>query len=362
VLQLTSGSTGEPRVARHPLTSIVRGADLYRQIHGYRETDRILLPIPLAHSFGMIGGLVAGLTAGARVLTVPRFTLTAVRSGLERGATVLLGTPLLYSMLSRSLGDALGAHALRLLLSSGGPLASDVAEAVEGQAGIPVTQVYGSTETGLIACRSGRDRAWSAGSVGAFAPGVEWRLVPEQDTGGAGGAGADDVDSGRLQVRTSTMFTGYADAGAAPAGVDGFYDTGDVAEVSASGEVFLLGRKSTFVNVGGRKVNPRRLERIIGGLPGIADVHVLGFEHGPGPGREEAVHAMVVPEPGHPAPLRPADVVRLCRDRLAGYEVPHRVHIVPELPRTALGKVDHRAARAVVAAAASEQEPATRTF
>jgi acyl-CoA synthetase (AMP-forming)/AMP-acid ligase II len=317
VLQFTSGSTGEPAVVRHPLSNILLGAGLYRDIHGYRGDDIVVLPLPAAHSFGFVGGLFATLMAGAELRTVPAFSLSAVHHAIADG-TVALGTPLLYRMLAQSAGDMLPAAPLRVLLSSGGPLPAEVAERVERLAGIPVRQVYGSTETGLIACQT--TEAASPGSVGMFAPGVEWALVRTQP----------DDSARRLLVRTSTMFTGYAGA---PLAAGTYYDTGDAIEITDGGEVYVLGRKDRFVNVGGRKVNPRRVERIIREHATVEDVHVFGRTAD----GEESVHAAV--EAVADATPNPEEIIGFCRTRLASHEVPRRVHVLPELPRSSLGKV-----------------------
>lgn len=322
VLQLTSGSTGEPRIAKHGLASCTRGGLLYRDLHRYTSTDAVLLPVPMAHSFGLVGGVAAALVSGAELVMLPRFGLRAFYDGLACGATVVLGTPLLYRMVAQA-GPTVD-RAPRVALSSGGPLADDVAEAAARRLGTPVREVYGSTETGLIACRHDRAEPWPAGSVGATAPGVTCWSVPDEESGGE-----------RLVVRTSTMFEGYLDpAGGSVVDAPGNgYDTGDLGTVDDAGHVFLAGRKQVFVNVGGRKVNPRRVERLIRGHAAVDDVHVFGLEED----GEEVVHAAVVLASGGSA----AEVMRYCRDRLAPYEGPHRLHVVPRLPRTGMGKVAH---------------------
>lgn len=332
VLQLTSGSTGEPRVVRHDLSSVLTGARLYRRLHGYRPTDRIVLPLPVAHSFGLVGGLFGALVAGAELRTTPVFGPRALLAGLA-GGTVLLGTPLLYGTLVRSMTAA--PAELRVLLSSGGPLPADLAAEVERRVGQPVRQVYGSTETGLIATRTGADRRWTPGSVGMFAPEVRWALATTRRGDGAG----------RLLVRTATMFTGY---GCEPER-DGelYYDTGDLATVTADGELFVHGRKHTFINVGGRKVNPRQVERILREHPAVGDVHVFARAAY----HDETVHAAVVP--AGTARAHPYDITEFCRARLAPHEVPRWVHILVSLPRTSLGKIDLPA----LLAATIEPEP-----
>ncbi|MEV0159075.1 class I adenylate-forming enzyme family protein [Nonomuraea fuscirosea] len=341
LLLLTSGSTSEPRLARQPMRAAVRGGELYRSIHGYGPADRILLPVPVAHSFGLIGGLFAGLRAGAQVLTMPKFSAGRLVRALADGASVVLGTPLLYSMLVRAWGTEAHAPGLRLLLSSGGPLPQETADAVRRLCGMPVYQVYGSTETGLVACQDGSRETWQPRSVGVFAPGVQWELLPDTPGDESGGSGH------RLAVRTSTMFTGYSDGGPGPG--PGLYETGDLVRISDTSEVFLLGRKQTFINVGGKKVNPQRVARLVGDHPDVADVHVFGVEER----GEQTVHAAVVAGPRGGAGLA-GEVIALCRERLAAHEVPHHVHLLRALPRSALGKVDISALRA--AAGVKEDE------
>jgi acyl-CoA synthetase (AMP-forming)/AMP-acid ligase II len=317
VLQLTSGSTGEPRLARLTAADLLRGARLYRDIHQYTSADRVLLPLPFAHSFGLVGGLIAALTAGAELLTVPKFDLRAIWDGLAGGVGILLGTPMIYEMMSASAASATRPPALRVALSSGGPMDPQVHESATARLGRPVLQVYGSTETGLIACQYHRPEGWPAGSAGAVAPGVECRL-----------------DDGRLMVRTTTMFSGYLTAAGLRPLTGDFYDTGDMAAIDAAGTLFLLARKDTFVNVGGRKVNPARIARIVAEHPAVGEVHVFGHRAGSG----ESVHAAVVLA-GPAGPDDPGGrITGFLRTRLAAYEVPF-LHFVERLPRTSLGKV-----------------------
>ncbi|NUS23671.1 MAG: acyl--CoA ligase [Streptomyces sp.] len=344
VHQLTSGSTGEPTAVRQTLATVGRGGVLYRDIHGYTSADRVFLPLPLAHSFGMVGGMAAAIMARAELMLLPKFSLSACHDALDTGATVLLGTPLFYRLLASSRPERAAVAAVRVALSSGGPLPEETRRLATKALGLTVHQVYGSTETGLIACQRGPD-AGPPDSVGAVAPGVEWRLVHDERL-------SPEPDSGVLHVRTSTMFTGrLGPSGALPRPADAWYDTGDVARVDSSGRLTLLARKDTFINVGGRKVNPRRVERIVAGHDAVREVHVFGAEDA---GGEEAVHAAVVLAPrGTPGRAPTAALHTYLRSRLLPYEVPHQLHLLPRLPRTALGKVDLPALRASVLATRS---------
>ncbi|WP_433556870.1 class I adenylate-forming enzyme family protein [Pseudonocardia xinjiangensis] len=321
--QLTSGSTGEQRIVRHSVANVVRGGHIYRDVHGLTGTDTVFVTVPLAHSFGLIGGLAAALVSGARLLTLTRFNLRVLLAGLRDGATVMLSTPLGYELIASASSAERQESRLRLALSSGGPLSERVAAKAAHRLGVRIHQIYGSTETGLVACTYDRAEPWPDGSVGRFGPGVDWRMAPDDAT-------AHD-DAGRLLVRTATMFDGYLDSGAPDAG-DGFYDTGDLVRVDERGHLFVVARKNTFVNVGGRKINPRRIERVIAEHHEVAEIAVYGAES---EGDEQEIHAAVVLTGSTDV----AELLRFCRSRLMPYEVPHRVHVVSELPRTALGKV-----------------------
>ncbi|TCR16024.1 fatty acid--CoA ligase family protein [Streptomyces sp. BK205] len=314
VLQATSGSSGEPRLARQTLGNLMRGADLYRRVYSVTEDDGILLTVPAAHSFGMVAGLFTAVLTGATLWTFPRFSTQSVRRALDGGARVVLGTPLVHALLSRTRPPERAA--VRVALSSGGPLEPEAAERAAEWLGAPVLQAYGSTETGLIACQRPGTGDCPPGCVGDAAPGVRLRLTGE----------------GELAVRTDTMFLGYHGERSAVLGPDGFYRTGDTAWLDGDAHLHLSGRKGTFINVGGRKVNPQRVQRMLSEYPHLVESDVYGVGT---LGGEEVRAAVVL--------TRNGDVLSLlahCRERLAGYEVPQQVHVLDRLPRTGMGKVD----------------------
>jgi acyl-CoA synthetase (AMP-forming)/AMP-acid ligase II len=320
VWQFTSGSTGEPRLARQTAANLVRGGLIYASRYGITGRDTLLVTTPMAHSFGLVGGLVCALATGASLVALTGFRPAAVRAALSDGATVALGTPLVYELMVRSARPAVSR--LRMALSSGGPLDPELAEAARRQLGCPVYQVYGCTEMGIIASQFPRAEPWPATSVGTAAPGVELRLAEPSAAG----------DGAELFVRTGTMFGCYLGAAAPPVDADGWYRTGDLAGIDQDGHLSLVRRKDSFINVGGRKVNPARVERIMAGHHAVTEVAVYGAEAA---GGEEVVAAVALS-----ASCTREDLVAYCRARLAPYEVPGRLHLVGRLPRTGMGKVD----------------------
>jgi acyl-coenzyme A synthetase/AMP-(fatty) acid ligase len=328
ILQLTSGSTGEPRVARQPMANVVHGGRTYRDVFGLRGGDVILAAVPLAHSFGLVGGLAAAVCSGAGLCTLAAFSLRQLRTGLDQGATVMLGTPLVYRLLLPVLPHGYRPPALRMALSSGGPLPARLGADVRSGLGVAVREIYGSTEAGLIAYQT------PDGGAMTVAPEVELRLAPTED-------------GTQLLVRSPSVFRGYAGSGDPPT-ADGFYDTGDVVTVDGHGRLAVVGSKDTFINVGGRKVNPRRIERILSEYDGVRDLFVYGLD-----GEEEQrIHAAVVLSPGTGV----AEVIEFGRSRqLMPYEVPHRFHVLDRLPRNGMGKVDRHRVIASVSAAERQQ-------
>ncbi|MEU2957378.1 long-chain fatty acid--CoA ligase [Streptomyces albidoflavus] len=349
--QFSSGSTGAPKAAVHTQHNLVQGSLIYRSTFGYGPGDTVVAAVPLLHSFGMVAGLVTSLLTGARLVLLGRFTPGRLLGELHRtGATVLVATPLACDLLARSAGAAAAAGPLplRLCLSSGAALHPATAERFAERFGVRVSEVYGCTEAGIIASRQpeadagpGPDGARApAGGVGRPVPGVEVRLVDETGADVAPGA------EGLLLVRTPAMFLGYLDRPGTTAEVlrDGWYRTGDLARLDGAGRLHLIGRKDTFVNVGGKKVNPVEVERVLLGHPLLAEAVVWGEDL---PDGGQRVRATVVAT----GPLTAAELGAWCRERLQPHQVPGGVEFVAALPKSSSGKIR----RAEVAEAAGDR-------
>ncbi|MEV6775850.1 class I adenylate-forming enzyme family protein [Streptomyces syringium] len=355
--QYTSGSTGEPKAAVHSQRDLVHGGEIYAHTYDVTAADRILAAVPLLHSFGMVAGLVTALFTGAELVLPGRFVpAKLLRTVRERACTVLVTTPLACDLLARSAAADRGQPplpgSLRLCLSSGAALPAPVADRFREHCGLRVQQIYGSTEAGIIAAQRVVDEGADRG-VGRPVRGVRVRLVDERGQDVPPGA------TGSLWVRTPAMFTHYLDR-PGPTGQafrDGWYVTGDMARTDGEGRLHLVGRKDSFINVGGKKVNPSEVEEVLLAHPAVAEAVVWGERGEDGAdadGVSERVRATVVAR----APLSAADLAAHCRGRLLPHQVPGGVEFVASLPKSPLGKIR----RAAVADAAARKETTGGAF
>ena len=184
---------------------------------------------------------------------------------------------------------------------------------------------YGSTEAGGVTVLGHADIERKPGSCGVPGPLTTVRIAPD----------------GRLWVRGPLLFDGYLDdlEATSEALVDGWYDTGDLAEADDEGYITIVGRARDVIRTGGETVAPPEVEAVLHGLPGVVDVAVVGV---PDPQWGEIVCAVVVPAPGGPVPDL-ADLRAACAGRLAAYKHPRRLAVVQKIPRTAsTGQVQRR--------------------
>jgi long-chain acyl-CoA synthetase len=334
VVKLTSGSTGAPRGIAASAESLIADDEALTASMGLLPRDCLLATIPLSHSYGLSSLAIPALTRGA-VLVVPEEgglydpLVTAAR--ME--ATFFPTVPAHLDALVRMGEPPPPPASLRLVITAGAPLAAETSARFREIFGLPVHVFYGSSECGGI-CYDREGDAAERGTVGSPVEGVRITLEPA-DGGPAGGEGIVTVESAAVAL-------GYLpDPDARLAG--GRFQAGDLA-TWRDGELALLGRLDDLVNVKGKKVNPREVEEVIARLPGVDEAAVLGV---PVPGRSgEALRAVVACRPGR---LTAEEVAAWCRAHLSAHKVPRSVLLVESLPRSARGKLDRCALRALSA-------------
>ncbi|WP_177239680.1 type I polyketide synthase [Streptomyces monashensis] len=325
-LLYTSGTSGTARAAvssqRSALWSSVA---CYLPRLGLSAADRMLWPLPLAHTYAhslcVLGTTAAG--ASARVTSVSE---PAALAGLVRefAPTVLGGVPLTYRQL---LDAGLGAvPSLRWCVTAGAPSDPELREQVAASLGAPLLDGYGSTETcGKIAMEA-PDGPRMPGGSGTPLPGTDVRIVDPR-TG-------RDTGEGEIRVRGPGVMLGYhrRPEETARALRDGWYRTGDLGRFGEHGTLIVTGRVTDRIVRGGENVDPAEVERVLCALPGVRDAAVVARAH---PLLGEVPVAFVVPE--RPA-LDTAALLRACAAVLSAHKVPEEVLFTPAVPRTAAGK------------------------
>lgn len=323
---MSSGTTGPPKLVTRGHAQLVWEIETLRATLGFDPNDRFLGAAPFAHVNGLVRTMLSALTVGATLVPLRGFGRHLAADCIEQnGVTIMIGVPFMFAMLARTATHTL--RSLRLCVSASAPLTEANAIAFADDFGIYVSQLYGSTETGSIACNLGDDVKSSLESVGKPLPGVTIAL-DEPDGDGVG----------EVMVKSPGMFAGYdgRPAGDAKTFRDGAFLTGDLGRFDATGRLYLTGRKKLLINRGGFKVSPGEIEALIGRHPKVVDVVVVGETTTLG---DDRVKAVVVGRDG----LTEADVVDHCRGKIADYKIPSLVVLRDELPRGPTGKVDRSA-------------------
>jgi long-chain acyl-CoA synthetase len=328
VVKLTSGSTGLPRGIATPAEALLADDANLTATMGIRPDDRLLTTIPLSHSYGLSSLAMPALLRGTP-LVLPE-AWNPFEAAERAGATVFPTVPAYLDALLRLSEPPRRPPTLRLVLTAGAPLAPATAGRFRETFGLPVHVFYGASECGGI-CYDREGDAGERGTVGAPVEGVRVVLEPTDPS--------DATTGGVVTVRSAAVAAGYL-PDPDPRLAGGRFVGGDLA-VWQGGELALRARLHDLVNIKGKKVNPREVEEVLGGLPGVAEVVVLGV---PDPGRSgERLRAVIACEPG----LRVDQVLAWSRERLAPHKVPRSVILVPELPRTPRGKLDRPALAAL---------------
>jgi long-chain acyl-CoA synthetase len=334
IILYTSGSTGEPKGA------VLSHAALEFAIRSWAEPvmaltpdDVVLAVLPLSHSFGLNGALLAPLLAGARVVFVEHFVPEAVLDAIARHRVTIL--PAVATMFRRLLDCPALAGAdlssLRLALSGAAPCPWSLAEEWRERTGVRILRGYGSTELFRPISYLAGDPHDAPDAIGRPVPGVEVRVV--DDDGRALPAG----EPGELWIRTPAAMDGYLNRPDDTRGAfaDGaWFRTGDLATVSPDQLVRIVGRKKELILRGGYSVVPAEVEATLLGHPAVREAAVIGVPH---PELGEEVAAFVTLHPG--SPVEPVELLAYCRERLASYKAPRRITVLDELPRGATGKI-----------------------
>jgi fatty-acyl-CoA synthase len=337
-IQYTSGTTGFPKGATLSHHNILNNGYFVGELCGYTEHDRVCIPVPFYHCFGMVMGNLGATTHGScMVIPAPSFDPAAtLRAVQDERCTSLYGVPTMF-IAELGLPDfaSYDLSSLRTGIMAGSPCPVEVMKRVIDDMGCgEVTICYGMTETSPVSTqtRVDDDIERRVSTVGTVHPHVEVKVV---DPGT--GLTVPEGTPGEFCTRGYSVMLGYWDEPEKTAeSIDaaGWMHTGDLATMDADGYLNIVGRIKDMVIRGGENVYPREVEEFLYSHPAIDDVQVVGV---PDERYGEELCAWVRVREG--ATLDEDEVRGYCRGRLAHFKVPRYVIVVDEFPMTVTGKI-----------------------
>ncbi|HEY2124914.1 MAG TPA: class I adenylate-forming enzyme family protein [Chthoniobacterales bacterium] len=321
LLKLTSGTTAAPRAIRFRSQQLLADCDQICDTMGIAENDLNFGVIPVSHSYGF-SNLITPLLARGVAMVMSRDRLPrAVLDGLARTrATVFPGMPVFFQAFC-AVEETPDLSSLRLCISAGAPLSGALAERFREKFGQSIHSFYGSSECGGI-CYDRTGESLSDGYVGSAMNGVQ---VEGVDSAAA---------ASQVRVSSAAVADGYFPEQDASGLGRGVFVPDDLLERCGSGWR-IAGRVSDLINVAGMKVNPAEVEAHLMALPGVRQAVVFGRRSAL---RNEEVAACVVTEEN----VGEAELLRSCRQRLSGCQVPRRIFVVSEIPVNERGKTSRR--------------------
>lgn len=338
-LQYTSGTTGFPKGATLTHHNILNNGYSIGELLGYTEHDRVVIPVPFYHCFGMVIGNLNALSHGAATIIPGRsFTPAAALEAVQDfGGTSLYGVPTMF-IAELALPDfaSYDLSTLRTGVMAGSLCPIEVMKRVISEMNMKdVAICYGMTETSPVSTmtRSGDTLEQRTQTVGRTMPRLESKIVDP-----ATGDVLERGQIGELCTRGYAVMQGYwdqPDKTAEAIDAEGWMHTGDLARMDADGYVVIEGRMKDMVIRGGENIYPREIEEFLYTHPAIQDVQVIGV---PDPKYGEELMACVILKPGA-APLDAAAVAEYCRGKLAHYKIPRYVEVRENFPMTVSGKV-----------------------
>ena len=336
-IQFTSGTTGHPKGATLTHRNILNNGFFVGEAIRLTEHDRLCIPVPLYHCFGMVMGNLGCLTHGAAmVYPSDAFDPLAVLQTVQaEGCTALYGVPTMFiAELDHPRFAEFDIRSLRTGIMAGSPCPIEVMKRVQAQMHMTeVTIAYGMTETSPVSTQSATDDPLDkrVSTVGRVQPHLEVKIADEQ------GRPVPVGVTGELCTRGYSVMQGYWGDPAKTAeavDADGWMHTGDLAVMDAEGYVNIVGRIKDLVIRGGENIYPREIEEFLYRHPQVQDVQVVGL---PDKRYGEELCAWIITKPGQ---VVTADEIRdFCKGQIAHYKVPKYIQFVDAFPMTVTGKI-----------------------
>jgi fatty-acyl-CoA synthase len=336
-IQFTSGTTGHPKGATLSHHNILNNGYFVGEGLKLGENDRLCIPVPLYHCFGMVMGNLGCLTHGSTMVYPseafdPLATLQAVS---EERCTALFGVPTMFiAQLDHPEFDTFDLKSLRTGIMAGSPCPIEVMKRVQSKMNMhEVTIAYGMTETSPVSTQCATDDPVErrVSTVGQVLPHIEIKIVDSE------GMAVPRGTTGEFCTRGYSVMKGYwNDPEKTSEAVDdgGWMHTGDLAVMDEQGYVNIVGRLKDMVIRGGENVYPREIEEFLYSHPKVQDVQVIGV---PDQKYGEEICAWIKLRPGQSATAE--EIRDFCKGQIAHYKIPRYVEFVPDFPMTITGKI-----------------------
>ena len=337
-VQFTSGTTGFPKGATLTHRNILNNGFFIGECMKLSPHDRLCIPVPLYHCFGMVLGNLAALTHGSTIV-YPNDgfdPLTVLETVQAEKCTGLHGVPTMFiAELDHPRFAEFDLSTLRTGIMAGSPCPTEVMKRVVDQMHLgEITIAYGMTETSPVSCQSSTDTPQDkrVSTVGTVQPHIEVKIIDSET-----GATVPRGTSGELLTRGYSVMHGYwEDEPRTREAIDAehWMHTGDLAVMDAEGYVNIVGRIKDLVIRGGENIYPREIEEFLYRHPKVQDVQVVGL---PDKRYGEELCAWVIVKPNQSAT---EDEIRdFCKGQIAHYKVPKYIQFVTEFPMTVTGKI-----------------------
>ncbi|MBF8706344.1 AMP-binding protein [Pseudomonas putida] len=336
-IQYTSGTTGAPKGATLSHYNILNNGFMVGESLGLTARDRMVIPVPLYHCFGMVMANLGCITHGSTMI-YPNDAFDAeltLRAVAEERASILYGVPTMFiAMLDHPARAQMDLSPLRSGIMAGATCPIEVMRRVIDQMHMAEVQIaYGMTETSPVSLQTGPDDDLElrVTTVGRTQPQLENKLVD------ADGCIVPRGEIGELCTRGYSVMLGYWDNPQATAdAIDpaGWMHSGDLAVMDEHGYVRIVGRNKDMIIRGGENIYPRELEEFFYTHPAVADAQVIGI---PCSRYGEEIVAWIKLHPGHSATAE--ELQGWCKARIAHFKVPRHIRFVDEYPMTVTGKV-----------------------
>ena len=337
-IQYTSGTTGYPKGATLSHRNILNNGYLVGEVCGYTEADRVCIPVPFYHCFGMVMGNLACVTHGATmVIPAPGFDpALTLRAVSHEACTSLYGVPTMF-IAEWALPElaAYDLSSVRTGIMAGSPCPEEMMKKLISAGIDEMTIAYGMTETSPVSTHTRRDDSLErkVGTVGRVCPHLEIKIVDP-----VSGDTVPRGEAGEFCTRGYSVMLGYwqdEEKTREAVDADGWMHTGDLGVMDEEGYVRITGRIKDMVIRGGENIYPREIEEFLYTHPDIEDVQVVGV---PDAKYGEELCAWLRMRPGT-EPLDADGVRAYATGRLAHYKIPRYVMVVEEFPMTVTGKV-----------------------